>query len=72
MPRFQVDVQVYATAYVEADDEAEALVRLCDAVGKDVWFEVANDHIDIAPYVQLSPAMTSHGFNPADMECDDD
>jgi hypothetical protein len=72
MPRFQVDVQVYATAYVYAQTKEEAIALFHDAVGKDSWLEVSDDHIEVDPNVQLSPAMTSYGFKSEDVQQSDD
>lgn len=73
MAIYSIDVQVWATAYIQADSEAEALekakalklgcLEVSDA-GGDIAVSSAQLDDEDLPDVSLSPAMTCHG--PAD------
>lgn len=68
---YSVDMKVYATAYIKADSEAEAL-EIARTLRMDAWelpngpisedVEVTGEQFsDDMPEISLSPAVTCHG-----------
>lgn len=71
MAIYSVDVKVYATAYIKADNEDEAL-EIARTLRMDVWelpngsisedVEVTGENFsDDMPEISISPIMTCHG-----------
>lgn len=69
MPKFQIDVPVWATLYIEAKDEAEALAKAKDAVANYTTVNVRDDG-DLGEGVSLSEVATMHPL-PADAQVEE-
>lgn len=73
---YSIDVKIYATAYIRADSEAEALkiakamkddcLELCEQDGDPAISGLNYDNPDL-PGVSLSPAMTIYGPDEGDL-----
>jgi hypothetical protein len=85
MPTFSVDVMFYGTAYVKAETEEQAREMLAEHFGEcpDGYkpmdekkplngVDLAARDISLDDDVELSPCFTSYGFNPGEIQSDED